>query len=159
MIDTREYEALARETGAFKDIELEILKEAFTAWQKKPGEPYTVLELRDGRLLAGFAVVCRETTTEFTFDVRALCIDPSYIGKGVTASILDMLEQELLRQEPSAILRIETSSRKEKAIGTGILSERGYALIGHIPDFYEKGEDYYMYAKHLRRGAKADGRA
>jgi hypothetical protein len=159
MIDTREYEVLARETGAFKDIELDILKEAFAAWQKKPGDPYTILELRDGRVLAGFAVVCKETTTEFTFDVRAFCVDPSYIGKGVTASILDMLERELLRLEPSAILRIETSTQKEKAIGKGILSERGYALIGHIPDFYEKGEDYYMYAKHLRRGPKADDRA
>jgi hypothetical protein len=62
-----------------------------------------------------------------------------------------MLEGELLRLEASAILRIETSTHKEEAIGRGILAGRGYALIGHIPDFYEPGEDYFMYAKHLRR--------
>jgi GNAT superfamily N-acetyltransferase len=159
MIDTSEYEGLARETGALKDIELEILKEALAAWKKNPGNPYTVLELRDGRVLAGFAVMCKESTTEFTFDVSALCVDPSYLGKGVTASLLGMLEEELLRRESSAILRIETSSRKEEAMGKGILSERGFALIGHIPDFYEAGEDYFMFAKHLRRPAQPEGRS
>jgi len=151
MIDTSEYEGLARETGAYKDIELEILKESFAEWQKKPGDPYTVLEIRDGRILAGFAVMCKQSSSEYTYEVRALCVDPQYVGKSVTASILTMLEEELLKLQASAILRIETSSTKEEAIGKGILAERGYALIGHIPDFYEAGEDYFMYAKHLRR--------
>ncbi len=151
MIDPREYEGLARETGAFKDIELEILKESIAEWQKNPGEPYTILELRDGKVLAGFAMSCKEANTDYTFDMRALCVDPSYVGKGVTASLLGMLEAELLRSGSSAILRIETSSQKEAAIGKGVLLELGYALIGHIPDFYSPGDDYYMFAKHLRR--------
>ena len=79
------------------------------------------------------------------------------MGKGVPGSILGMLEEELLRIEASAILRIETSTRKEAAIGKGALSERGYALIGHIPDFYEAHDDYYMYAKHLRRAGTGAG--
>ena len=153
MIDPREYESLARETGAFKDIELEILKESLSAWQKKPGDPYTILELRDGKVLAGFAIMCREASSDYTFDVRAICVDPSYLGKGVTGSILGMLEDELLKSEGSAILRIETSAKKEAAIGLCILAEKGYSLIGHIPDFYEPGDDYFMYAKHLRRAA------
>jgi GNAT superfamily N-acetyltransferase len=153
MIDLSEYEGLARETGAFKDIELEILKETLLAWQKRPGEPYSSLELRDGRVLAGFAVLCREGSTDHTFDLQALCVEPSYVDKGVTASLLGMVEDEILRSESSAILRFETSKRKEAAIGSGILSERGFALIGHIPDFYASGDDYFMYAKHLRRGA------
>jgi GNAT superfamily N-acetyltransferase len=159
MIDPLEYESLARETGAFKDIELEILKESIAEWQKNPGEPYTILELRDGRVLAGFAVSCREASTEYTFDLKALCVDPSYVGKGVTASLLRLLEGELLRMGSSAILRIETSSQKEASIGVGILPELGYALIGHIPDFYSPGDDYYMFAKHLRRveGASVEG--
>jgi GNAT superfamily N-acetyltransferase len=161
MTDLREYEGLAREMGAFKDIELEILKETFSEWRERPGDPYTLLEIRDGKILAGFAVLCREASTDYTFDVRAICVEPSYLGKGVTASVLGMLEEELLRLESSAILRIETSAKKEAAIGLGILAEQGYSLIGHIPDFYEPGDDYFMYAKHLRRaGADPDkGRA
>jgi hypothetical protein len=155
MIDILEYEGLASETRAFKDIELDILKETLSAWQKTPGEPYTLLEIRDGRILAGFAIICREAGCDYTFDTRAICIDPSYIGKSVAANILDMLEEELLRMEASAILRVETSTRKEAAMGKGLLSERGYALVGHIPDFYEPGDDYFMYAKHLLRARAA----
>ncbi|MGA2547392.1 MAG: GNAT family N-acetyltransferase [Rectinemataceae bacterium] len=156
MIDTAEYEGLAREMGAFKDIELDILKETFSAWQARPGDPYTILELRDGKILAGFAVICRKASTDYSFDLRAICVDPSYIGKGVTAKILGMLEEELLRTEASAILRIEISTIKETAIGKGVLSDRGYSLIGHIPDFYEPGDDYFMYAKHIHRAAAGE---
>ena len=153
MIDTGEYEGLARETGAFKDIELNILKETFSVWRKTPGDPYTLLELRDGKVLAGFTVTCRKASTDHSFDVLAICVDPSYIGKGVTTRILDMLEEELLKTQASAILRIEISTMKETAIGNGVLAGSGYSLIGHIPDFYEAGDDYFMYAKHLRRAA------
>jgi GNAT superfamily N-acetyltransferase len=149
MIDLREYEGLARETGAYKDIELEILKEAFSAWEKNPGKPYTILELRDGKLLAGFAVMRREEATDYSFNVQAFCIDPSYLGKGVAGSLLSMLEDETRRIASSAILRFETSTEKEAAFGAGALSGAGYSLIGHIPDFYARGNDYYMYAKHL----------
>jgi hypothetical protein len=156
MIDSREYERLALEMGAFKDIELEILKEAYSSWREKPGEPFTLLEVRDGKVLAGYAIACREASSDYTFDVRALCVEPSYVGKGVTANIIGMLEAELLRMEASAILRIETSTKKEAAVGKGVITEKGYSLIGHIPDFYEPGDDYYMYAKHLRRVAAAE---
>jgi hypothetical protein len=159
MIDAREYESLALETGAFKDIELEILKEAFSSWQEKPGEPFTLLEIRDGKTLAGYVIFCREASSDYTFDVRALCVEPSYIGKGIISTMLGMLEAELLRLEASAIARIETSTKKEAAVGKGVISASGYALIGHIPDFYEPGDDYYMFAKHLRRKAAAQAKS
>jgi ribosomal protein S18 acetylase RimI-like enzyme len=149
MIDQREYEGLARETGAYKDIELDILKEAISAWEKSPGNPYTILEIRDGKVLAGFAVMRREEATDYTFNAQAFCVDPSYLGKGVVDNLLSMLEREARSIAPSAILRFETSTEKEAAFGAGLLSARGYSLIGHIPDFYAAGNDYYMYAKHL----------
>ncbi len=159
MIEPREFVNLARETGAFKDIELEILRESLAAWQKRPGDPYRLLELRDGKVLAGFALMCREPNTEYSFDVRALCVGPDYIGTGAAGGVVALLEDEVLRLGDSGILRVETSSRKEKAIDAGLLAELGFTLIGHIPDFYEPGDDYYMYAKHLRRpgGGPAQG--
>jgi GNAT superfamily N-acetyltransferase len=157
MIDLREYEGLARETGAYEDIELDILKEAFSAWGKNPGDPYTILELRDGKILAGFAVMRRGETTDYSFDAQAFCVDPSYLGKGVAERLLSMLEEETLRLAPSAILRFETSSKKAGAFGAGTLPGAGYSLIGHIPDFYSPGNDYFMYAKHLHlRRVKSD---
>jgi len=151
MTDLSEYQDLARAIGGFKDIELDILKETLQAWKERPGDPHTLLEIRDGRILAGFAVLCRASNTDFTFDVRAFCVDPSYVGKGVAERLVSMLEEEVLRTEPAGILRMETSSRKEAAFGRGVLGAAGYALIGHIADFYGAEDDFYMYAKHLRR--------
>lgn len=151
MIDIREYGQMARETGAYKDIELDILEEALRTWQARPGDPYTILELRDGKTLAGFAVLSKAVGTDFTFDVRDFCIERAYIGKGVSLRLIEMLEDEVLRMELSAIVRFETSRRKEDAAGRGTFLQAGYTLIGHIADFYDAGDDYFIYAKHIRR--------
>ena len=151
MIDINEYEKLARDTGAYRDIELDILKETLVSWSSSPGAPFTILELRDGKLLAGFAVLCRAANTDFTFDVRSLCVERSYRGTAVGPRLLKIVEEETLRIEESAIVRYEISRRKEEALGPGLFGQCGYALIGHIQDFYESGDDYYIYARHLRR--------
>jgi hypothetical protein len=159
MIDLRECRELARESGAYTDIELEILDEALDDSSSPPagGAPDgagVLVELRDGKVLAGFALARREEVSEYTFNIQAICVGPSYRGTGAPASLLGGLEEEVLRRADSAILRFETSSAKGAAFGSGVLDASGYALIGHIPDFYAQGNDYYMYAKHLR----ADGR-
>lgn len=153
MIDVREYESLARDAGAYKDIELDILKETLLAWQSRPGQPYTLLDLRDGKTLAGFAIMAKAPNTDFTFDIRDLIIERAYIGKGVTLRLIEMLEEEAKRLAGSAILRFETSRTKEDCLGRGCFAEAGFSTIGHIADFYEAGDDYFMFAKHLRPAA------
>jgi len=153
MIDIREYEQLARDSGAYKDIELDILAETLDICQSHPGDPYILLELRDGKILAGFAILSKAPGTEFTFEVRDFCIERSYIGKGVSRRLIEMLEEEVARIADSAIIRFETSRLKEDAAGRGVFAEGGYALIGHIKNFYDEGNDYFIYAKHARRRA------
>jgi GNAT superfamily N-acetyltransferase len=150
MIDPREYVAIARETGVYEDIELDMLQDTLAAWERSPGDPYGLVELRDGKVLAGFILVCRDESSNHSFDARAFCVDPSYAGKGIAGRLLETLEERTLERESSAILRFEASARKEAAFGEGALARAGYALIGHIPDFYGRGNDYFMYAKHLR---------
>ncbi|MGO8694642.1 MAG: GNAT family N-acetyltransferase [Rectinemataceae bacterium] len=149
MNDIRDYERLARETGAYRDIEFEILDEYLHAWAEKPDGPNALVELRDGKTLAGFALLCRVVSTDFTFDVCAFCIDSSYAETGAGKELLAMIEKDALGHANSAIVRFEMSKRKEKAVGKGLLTQAGYALIGHIPDFYGPGDDYFMYAKHV----------
>jgi len=140
---------LARETGAFLDIELEMLTESLRDWAGNPGEPYTLVERREGEALEGFALVRREASTEFTFDVTAFCLASSRAVREAGARLLEDVEREALRGEVSAIVRFEMSRRREKAVDRRLLVESGYALIGHIPDFYGPGDDYFMYAKHV----------
>jgi ribosomal protein S18 acetylase RimI-like enzyme len=149
MIDIREYEQLASDSGAFKDIELEILKETLITADEHPGDPFRLVEVRDGRVLAGFAVFCKAQNTDFTYDGVGLCVDRSYRDKGIGQRLVELLEEELLKLDGSPILRFETSLKKEEAMGKGLLESCGFALIGHIADFYGVGDDYYMYARHL----------
>lgn len=158
MIDIREYEQLAADSGAYKDIELEILKETLLAAEERPGDPFRMVEVRDGRLLAGFAIFCKASNTDFTYDGIALCVDSSYRDKGIGPRLVELLEEELRKLERAPILRFETSRKKEEAMGKGLLPSCGFALIGHIADFYGAGDDYYIYARHLGPAeAKARG--
>ena len=162
--DIQDYIRLARESGAYKDIELDILKETLLAWMERPGDPCSVVELRDGKLLAGVAVFARTQGTEYTWDVRALCVDSAYRGKGVGQRLADLIGEEILSTSPQGIIRVELSKRKEDAVGTGFLLDRGFSLIGHIEGFYDADDDYFIYAKHVSNHApesedesKADG--
>jgi GNAT superfamily N-acetyltransferase len=149
MTDIHEYIQLARESGAYKDIELDILKETLASWAERPGDPVSVVELRDGKILAGFAVYARVPNTDFTFDVRAICVDKVYRGKGVGQKLAETLEEETLRQSTQVIIRFEISRRKEESVGSGFLIDAGFSLIGHIAAFYDSEDDYYIYAKHF----------
>jgi hypothetical protein len=149
MIDRREYLNLARESGAYTDIELDILGETLAEWSEGADARAVLVELRDGKTLAGFATVRREEASDSSFSVQDLCVGSAFKGGGVIGDLLAKLEGEVLRGTRSAILRIETSTVKTAAFGPAALEGAGYSLIGHIPDFYARGNDYYMLAKHL----------
>jgi len=151
MKDVAEYESLARDTEAFLDIEMEILKESLLAAVEGQKGSCSLFEVRDGKLLAGFALLVKAANTDYTWDVSAFCVDPAYADKGIGARLVQLLEEDCLRSSPSAILRFETSSRKIEGPGRDLLPGAGYSLIGHIVDFYGKGNDYFIYARHLAR--------
>jgi ribosomal protein S18 acetylase RimI-like enzyme len=151
MIDTSGYERLAFETSAFRDIELEMIKDAIRSWSETPGKPYHESEIRDGRVLAGFCLLSKAGNTDYTYDVTAFCVDPGYRDKGIGKRLLEQVEADLLSRETSAILRFEISTQKLESMGAELLPSSGYTLIGHIEDFYETGNDYYIFARHLFR--------
>jgi GNAT superfamily N-acetyltransferase len=130
---------------------LDLILETLSVWQERPGDPYILLDLRDGRILAGFAIICRTTNTDYTYDLRQFSIDRAYMGKGVAQRLLTIIEEEMLKREDFAILRAETSRKKEDAVGRGLFASTGFSCIGHIVDFYEAGDDFYMFAKYLHK--------
>lgn len=159
MTDLDEYLDLARDSGAFRSVELDILDETLKDWLERPGDPHTLLELRDGKLLAGFAIMEKAGETEFSFDVKFFCVDRAYVGKGVAQKLAAMLEEEALTRGSACILRVETSGRKEASYGPGIFESTDFVLIGHIADYYGEGDDFYIYAKHVRRESTAAKRS
>ncbi len=151
MMETRDYEQLALESGVYKDIELDILIDTLDSWKARPGSPYSLVEVRDSREPAGFCLFQRAANTESTFDVHTFLVGRDYRGKGAAEKLLDLLTEEILASVRSAMVRIETSSLKENAVEPRFFSAHGFETIGHIPDFYGPGNDYWIYAKQVAR--------
>lgn len=147
MINVREYELLTLETGAYRDIELDILKETLSAWKDSPGAPYELIELRDGLTLAGFCLFYRAPNTEYTYDINTFVVGRDYRNKAVGPRLLELLEEQLLARSTYAVIRIETSRLKEAAIGADFFTANSFQTIGHIPGFYEADNDYYIYVR------------
>ncbi len=150
-VDFKEYEDLVTGSGGYRDIEVEMLKETLSSWKKNPDNPYTIMEVRDGRLLAAIAVASRIPSREYTFEIRYLCVDQDYTSTKVGERILQMIDEEFLLRHPQALIQYETSTRKLASVGISLLEASGYNLIGHIPDFYSRGDDFYMFSKFLSR--------
>jgi ribosomal protein S18 acetylase RimI-like enzyme len=147
MINIREYELLSLETGAYRDIELDILKETLAAWKESPGAPFELIELRDGQVLAGFCLYYKSPNTEYTFDIHTFVVARDYKGKQVGPRLVELIEERLLEGRPFAVIRIETSKVKESSVGDGFFQSAGFQTIGHIPGFYDTENDYYIYMK------------
>lgn len=154
MINIREYELLSLETGAYRDIELDILKEALSAWKDNPGRPFELIELRDGMVLAGFCLYYRSPNTDYTFDIHTYVVGRDYRNRAVGPRVLELLEEHLLEQRPYAVIRVETSRVKENAVGDSFFSANGFQTIGHIPAFYDAENDYYIYVKAVSAAAR-----
>jgi GNAT superfamily N-acetyltransferase len=150
MTDIRYYVLLAGESGVFKDIELEIMKETLEEWERRPESLSTLIELSSSGRISGFAYFGPSNGTEYTYDLKWLVVDKLSRKQGVGIQLLKRIELEILKQKRNAILTAETSARKEGAINEGFFPDAGFSLIGHIPDFYGKGDDFLMYAKHIR---------
>ncbi len=147
MINIREYELVSLETGAYRDIELDILKETLATWKENPGKPFELIELRDGSILAGFCLYYHAPNTEYTFDVHTFVVGRDYRNKAVGPRLIELLEERLLETRKYAVIRMETSRVKENAIGDEFFQSIGFQTIGHIPGFYDAENDYYIYVK------------
>jgi len=147
MITIREYELLSLETGAYRDIELDILKETLAAWKESPGLPFELIELRDGMVLAGFCLYHKSSNTDCTYDVHTFIVGRDYRNRAVGPRLVELLEERLLETRNYAVIRVETSKVKENAIGDSFFQTSGFQTIGHIPGFYDAENDYYMYVK------------
>ncbi len=147
MINIREYELLSMETGAYRDIELDILKEALATWKERPGAPFELIELRDGTVLAGFCLYYRSPNTDYTFDVHTFVVGRDYRNKAVGPRLIELLEERIRESCRFAVIRIETSRVKENSVGDSFFQGIGFQTIGHIPSFYDAENDYYIYVR------------
>ena len=150
-LDMQEFERVANHTGVFKSVEVDLLHETLLSWKSSQGDPYTVLELRDGKALAAFAIIGRIAGRESTFDIRYIVLDRDYRTPQVGKRILEMIDNDLLGKASFAVIRLETSTSKVGNMGANTYEEGGYKVIGHIAGYYGEYDDYYYLMKTVYR--------
>jgi len=146
-IKMEDFEYVASHTGAFQSVEIDLLHETLVSWKSSPGDPYILLEVRDGKTLAAFAIISKTSGRESTYDIRYLVVDRDYQLSEGGKCLLKLIDEELLKRGGYAVIRIETADKKLKNLGTISLEDAGYKLIGHIPNFFGEGNDYYYYIR------------
>ncbi|MFZ5860147.1 MAG: hypothetical protein ACOYVH_05360 [Spirochaetota bacterium] len=147
----KEYETVTANSNAFKGVEIDLMIEILKDWKQSPGDPYTLLELRDGKTLVAFALIHRVSGRNFTFDIRFIVLDQDYRSSSAIQHLFDMIDAELLKKIPFAVIRVEISSVKRDSLGEQALENAGYSLIGHIPTYYGENDDFYFYIKAIFR--------
>jgi len=150
-LDIEEFERVASRTGVFNGVEIDLLHETLLSWKSSQGDPYTVLELRDGKNLAAFAIIGRMSGRESTFDIRYIVLDRDYRTAQVGGRILEMIDADLLKKGSYAVIRLETSTSKLENAGVSTYEEGGYRVIGHIIGYYGEHDDYYYLMKTVYR--------
>ena len=152
-IDMQEFERVASNTGVFKGVEIDLLHETLLSWKSSPADPYTVLELRDGKTLAAYAIIGRVTGRESTFDIRYIVVDRDYRSTSGGKSLFALIDENLLKKNSYAVIRLETSGKKLASLGTSSIEEAGYKSIGHILGYYGEDDDYYYLVKTVYRNS------
>ena len=150
-VDMQEFERVASNTGAFKGVEIDLLHETLLSWKSSPGDPYTVLELRDGKILVAYAIISRINGRESTYDIRYVVVDRDYRSTEGGKHLLDLLDEDLLSRSSYAVIRLETSGKKLDILKPETFLETGYKMIGHIPGYYGAEDDYYYLIKTVYR--------
>jgi len=147
----KEYELVTSNNGAFTGVEVDLMLEILKDWQKTPGRPYTLLELRDGKTLVAFAIIHQVTGRNFTFDIRFIVLDRDYRSTSAIQHLFEMIDEELLKKIPFAVIRIEISSIKRNSLGANALENASYCQIGHIAAYYGENDDFFFYIKAIFR--------
>ena len=151
---SEEYVRLAADTGFFRDAELKVLEEVILDYQKDPGKDYFFLEEADESGSAGFIIFGRTPLTDQTWDIYWIAVRKNSQGKGVGRKLLSRAEAFILLAGPTALLRIETSGKKEYDVTQEFYKKTGFLEAGRIPDFYSEGDALINYYKRIGPSGK-----
>ncbi|MBN1794845.1 MAG: GNAT family N-acetyltransferase [Candidatus Omnitrophica bacterium] len=146
------YMQVAESTGVFKPQELAVLRELAIEYHRMPDVNYFVFEEYNEAGLAGFAIFGRTPLTLDTWDLYWLVVHRDCQGKGIGKNLIRRIEHFIALSHARALLRVETSGRKEYAHARNLYVKMGFTQACSIPNFYDAGDDLMIYYKELYGG-------
>lgn len=102
----------------------------------------------EGEQLHGFACSGPTPSTQGTFDLYWLAVDPLMQGKGIGRALVREVEREL-RARGARLLLVETSSRPDYEKTRAFYLRCGYTESARIRDFYAPADDRIMLTTRL----------
>ncbi|MDD5613744.1 MAG: GNAT family N-acetyltransferase, partial [Candidatus Omnitrophica bacterium] len=113
VIDKQLYLKIAEDVAVFTKDEIDGIAETLDWYIEEPEKEFFLVEERDGDNLMGFAMFGRTPITTFSWDIYWLLVSKHYQGKGIGKRLLNKLEERILSMDKKAVLRVETSTKRE----------------------------------------------
>lgn len=142
----------AVKTGVFRPKEIDVLGELIDEMLSNKETTYRTLSINEGERLAAFAIFGRTPLTDFSWDVYWLVVSPMDQGKGLGGKIMEEAERIMTDSSLNAVIRVETSTRKEYSGARKFYLGKGYREVGIIEDFYSHRDGLVIYAKNITHG-------
>jgi ribosomal protein S18 acetylase RimI-like enzyme len=147
--DTPTLLTLTDETGVFKPMEIQALREVlddYHAQNRELGHRSVTFE-QDGAI-AGFAYYAPAAMTERTWYLYWIAVGKRTQARGIGGALLHHAEEEIRRAE-GRIFLIETSSMPHYELTRRFYLKHGYEQHAAIGDFYADGDDMVIFRKRL----------
>lgn len=141
--------SLLEGTAEFTPPEVAVAIELIDAALSEPGaDDYRFIVCEEGERVLGYACFGATPMTEGCFDLYWLVVDPGTRRSGVARELLAAVEQAL-RRHHARLVRVETAGLESYAPARALYENSGYERAARIRDFYQRGNDLYIYAKYL----------
>jgi GNAT superfamily N-acetyltransferase len=147
--DVKRIREIVVSTNFFYPHEVEIAVELIEERLNK-GESsgyYFVLAEVDG-ITAAYSCYGPIVMTRSSFDLYWIVTHNDYRGKGIGKRLLEETYKEARKMGCTNIIA-ETSGQDHYAPTRAFYVSSGYILEGKLTDFYDKGDDKYIYVKKL----------
>lgn len=147
--DIKPLVALTKATGAFKPLEVDILRSVFRDYfdgDIEAGHVAACLE-RDGSLL-GFVYFAPDEITFGTWELWWIVVGKDAQGRGVGRELLRYTENAV-RAAGGVRLYIDTGSGNGYEATRQFYLRGGYDQVAVLPDYFDEGDDKVVFRKSL----------
>lgn len=144
------YDVLMR-SEIFNRVDAECVDEMFVeTWTKRrdDNDNYRWLSCWHGSTMIGFACYGSESLTQDTWDLFWICVRPEARGKGAGRALINEAVSQA-RKANGRLMVIYTSSTPKYAPARGLYESAGFGRTAVVPDYYNDGDDLYIYSKRL----------
>jgi len=141
--------ALTEQTGMFKPMEVQALREVlddYFAFERDNGH-FAVTREQDGRVV-GFTYYAPAYMTDRTWYLYWIVVSKDQQGRG-TGRVLLKAAEDHTRSLTGRLLFLETSSTPHYEPTRRFYLKHGYEITGVLKDYYCDGDDMVVFRKRL----------